>query len=191
MSLRLIRPWILFAAAALVACAPLEPAFASVDGDDDSAAGQEYQTKAAFLLKFPRFVEWPPRKFTQPDSPLIIGVVGTDPFGGLLDEQVQDLRINDRTVIVRHIASIPEMRKCHVIFVCRSESDRLGPILSEVRGDNVLTVGDTDKFINRGGMINFVMVGNTVRFQINDSAARRAGLKISSKLSVLALPAEP
>jgi hypothetical protein len=192
MSRRLIRSCALVAVAICLLVAPLAWAFASPDGDTDgdSGAAREYQIKAAFLFNFAKFVDWPPHKFNEPDSPLIIGIVGTDPFGELLEEAVQDNRIHDRTVTVRHIASMEELRKCHMIFVCRSEADRLGPILAEVRGDNVLTVGETDKFISHGGMINFVMVGDTVRFQINDSAARHAGLKISSKLSSLALPGE-
>jgi hypothetical protein len=177
------------AVAICLMAAPLARAFASADGDGDQG-GMEYQTKAAFLFNFAKFVNWPPHKFTQPDSPLIIGVIGSDPFGGLLEEQVQDQRINDRTVVVRHIQSIEELRKCHIVFVCRSEAERLGPILSVVRGDNVLTVGETDQFISRGGMINFVMVDGAVHFQINNNAARHAGLKISSKLSSLALPSE-
>ena len=190
MSSRLIRSWMLFAVAISLIVFLVPRTFGSPDGGDDSQGGMEYQTKAAFLFNFAKFVNWPPRKFTEPDSPLIIGVVGSDPFGGLLEEQVQDQRINDRTVIVRHIQSIQELRKCHIVFVCRSEAERLGPILAAVRGDNVLTVGETDQFIPRGGIINFVMIGPTVRFQINNSAARHAGLKISSKLSSLAIPAE-
>jgi hypothetical protein len=190
MSSRFIRSLALIVAAISLLVAPLAWAFASPDGDDDSQAGMEYQVKAAFLFNFAKFVDWPARKFTEADSPLIIGIVGSDPFGGLLEEAVQDKRINDRTVTVRHIGSMEELRKCHIIFVSRSEAERLGPILAEVRGDNVLTVGETDKFISHGGMINFVMVGDTVHFQINDSAARHAGLKISSKLSSLALPSE-
>ena len=188
MSSRFIRSSTLFAAAILLLIAPFALAFADPEDGGSQQGGQEYQDKAAFLCKFAKFVEWPQHKFTQTDSPLIIGIVGTDPFGGLLEEAAQDNRINDRTVTVRHIESMEELRKCHIIFVCRSESTRLGPILNEVRGDNVLTVGETDKFTSRGGMINFVMVGNAVRFQINDAAARHAGIKISSKLQILALP---
>jgi len=187
MSSRFIRLCALFAVATSLLFAPLVWAFGPQDGEDDGGASSEYQVKAAFLFNFAKFVDWPSRKFTEPDSPLIIGIVGSDPFGALLEEQVQDQRINDRIVVVRHIQSMEELRKCHMIFVCRSEADRLGPILSEVRGDNVLTVGETDKFISHGGMINFVVVDGNVHFQINDSAARHAGLKISSKLANLAL----
>lgn len=188
MSSRFIRSCVPFVVAIFLLAGPWAWAFAAPDGDDENPAGMEYQIKAAFLFHFAQFVDWPARKFTEPDSPLIIGIVGADPFGGLLEEAVQDKQILDHTVVVRHIDSMQELRKCHIIFVCRSEADRLAPILAEVRGDNVLTVGETDQFISRGGMINFVMVGDTVRFQINDSAARHAGLKISSKLSSLALP---
>jgi hypothetical protein len=176
----------LFGAVLLAVFAPL--AWALAAPDDDLEEGQEYQTKAEFLFSFAKFVSWPARKFNEPDSPLVIGVVGADPFGGLLEEAVQDHRINDRTVTVEHIESMEELRKCHIIFICRSETARLGSILAEVRGENVLTVGESDNFISRGGMINFVMVDNKVRFQINDSGARRAGLKMSSQLLALRVP---
>jgi hypothetical protein len=188
MSSRAIRSGALLGIVLFLFLAPFAWSFGSADGDDGGQAGIEYQTKAAFLFNFAKFVDWPPHKFNEPDSPLIIGIVGSDPFGGLLDEAVQGRQINDHSVLILHIETLEELRKCHMIFVCRSEAERLGPILSEVRGDNVLTVGETDKFISKGGIINFVMVGDTVRFQINDSAARHAGLKISSKLSSLALP---
>ena len=160
------------------------------DIDEDSVgSSREYQTKAAFLFNFAKFVEWPNHKFTQADSPLIIGVVGSDPFGGLLEEAAQDQRIDQRIIVVRHVDSREELRKCHIIFISRSETARFSSILSDVHSDCVLTVGESDKFINKGGMINFIMVGNMVRFEINDGAARHAGLKISSKLQQIALPA--
>lgn len=191
MSRRLIRSWVLVAITLSLMVAPLAWAFGSPEGEDmDGQGSMEYQVKAAFLFNFAKFVLWPPHKFNQPDSPLIIGIVGNDPFGGLLEEAVEGKQINDRSVMVQHIDTMEELRKCHMIFVCRSESDRLGPILAEVRGDNVLTVGETDKFISKGGMINFVMVGDKVRFEINNSAAWHAGLKISSQLSSVALPEE-
>jgi hypothetical protein len=166
---------------------PVARSFPTVDNDEIDQGPGEYQVKAAFLFNFAKFIDWPARKFIQPDSPLVIGIVGNDPFNGLLDEAVQGKCINDRAVLIKHIDTMEELRKCHILFVCRSEDDRIGPILKEVGSDNVLTVGETDKFVSHGGMISFVMVGDSVRFQINDNAARHAGLKISSKLSSLAL----
>jgi len=179
------RSWMLFAATVLLVIAPL--GWALADPDLEDTQGGQYQTKAEFLFNFAKFIDWPPRKFTG-DSPLVIGIVGADPFGGLLEEAAQDGHVNGRTVMVRHVEAMEEMRKCHIIFVCRSETSRLGPILSEVRGDNVLTVGESDNFIARGGMINFVTVGNRLRFQINNKEARHAGLKISAMLASEAVP---
>jgi hypothetical protein len=179
------RSWVLFAATVLLVIAP--PRWALADPDAEDSQGGQYQTKAEFLFDFAKFIDWPSRKFPA-DSPLVIGIVGADPFGGLLEEAAQDGHVNGRTVVVRHVEAMEEMRKCHIIFVCRSEASRLGPILSEVRGDNVLTVGESDNFISRGGMINFVMVGNRLRFEINNKEARHAGLKISAMLASEAVP---
>ncbi|SRR5581483_8423923 len=173
------RPWIL-AAFFFIAFIASRGCFAAETTD-------EYQKKAECLFNFAKFVQWPAHKFSQPDAPFILGVIGTDPFRGLLEEAVQDQRINDHVVVVKHITSMEEMRKCHLIFVSRSESARLGPILAQVRGENVLTVGETDKFLSRGGIINFVSIDNAVRFEISESAAHHAGLKISSRLMMLGI----
>jgi len=183
---RFLRSWPLLAAAIFLLIAPFGSVLA--DPDAEETQGGQYQTKAEFLFSFAKFIEWPLSKFTQPDSPLVIGIVGADPFGGLLEEAVQDGRINGRSVIIRHLDAMEEMRKCHILFICRSENSRLEPILSKARGENVLTVGESDNFISRGGMINFVMVGNRVRFEINNKAAKHANIKISSMLSSEAVP---
>ncbi len=155
-------------------------------GRAENPTALEYQVKAGFLFNFAKFIEWPPEKFPQSDSPLIIGVVGADPFGGILEEAVGDKTINNRRMVVKHVPIGDELKKCHLLFISGSEKDRLGAILAEVKGSNVLTVGETDKFLSRNGIINFVMVDNKVRFEINEAAASHAGLKISSKLLALA-----
>ena len=143
MSSRFIRPCALCVVAVILIVAPLAWGFAATDGDEQAQGGRNTRRRRRTYSILRN--SWSGRRVSlrQPNSPLIIGVVGTDPFGGLLEEQVQDQRINDRTVMVRHIESMEELRKCHIVFVCRSEAVRLGPILSEVRGDNVLTVGET------------------------------------------------
>jgi hypothetical protein len=165
--------------------APLAWAFADPDVDSGQS-GADYVKEVQFLFSFAKFVQWPSRKFTQPDSPLVIGIVGTDPsFGDLLSEATADKRIFDHTVIVRRVEDVGEWRKCHILFVSRSAAGRLASILSAVHNDNVLTVGESDKFISKGGIINFVMVGDQLKFQISDSAARHANLKIDSRLLAL------
>lgn len=151
--------------------------------------GGEYQIKAARLSSLARFVEWPPRRFPQPDSPFVLGVYGTDNITDLLREALQDRRIKDRPVMVRHLTTREELRGCHLLFISRSERDRLGPILGETRREGVLTVGETDNFLARGGVINLVPLGGVIRIQVNLEAARRERLTLSAKLLQLALPA--
>src|SRR5438874_13704538 len=149
---------------------------------------REFQKKAQFINSFTRFVDWPARKFAQPDSPFVIGVYGTDNISGLLQESIQDRQIKGRPVVVKHLLNKEELHACHVLFISRSERERIGPILGEVRRENVLTVGESDNFLGKGGIINFVNVGGQVRFQISTDAASREKLTVSSKLLQLAVP---
>lgn len=149
---------------------------------------REFQKKAEFISSFARFVEWPARKFPQADSPFVIGVFGTDNITALLQEMIQDRQIKGRPTVIKRLMNKEELHACHVLFVSRSERDRLGPILGEVRRENVLTVGECDNFLGKGGVINFVTVGGQVRFQISTEAAVREKLSVSSKLLQLAVP---
>ncbi|HEY9509510.1 MAG TPA: YfiR family protein [Verrucomicrobiae bacterium] len=149
----------------------------------------EYQLKAAFLFNFAKFVDWPPAAFTNSTAPFVIGVLGQDPFGKDLENTVRNKSIGGHAIVARAVASIPDARQCQILFVSNSESKRLREILDGLRGASVLTVGENEKFFVAGGMVNFVVEGRKIRFQINDAAAKAAGLKISSKLLSLALPA--
>ncbi|TCO87035.1 uncharacterized protein DUF4154 [Chthoniobacter flavus] len=149
---------------------------------------REFQKKAEFINSFTKFVEWPARKFAQPDSPFVIGVYGADNISALLQESIQERLIKGRPVVIKHLLNKEELHSCHVLFISRSERDRLGPILAEVRRENVLTVGECDNFLEKGGVINFVTVGGQVRFQISTDAAAREKLSVSSHLLQLALP---
>lgn len=152
------------------------------------AAAPEYDLKAAFLFNFAKFVEWPESAFAGERAPLTICVYGDDPFGSTLDEVVQGERVGERTLLVQRPGSPDGLGGCHVLFVSRSEKDRLGEVMSQVRDKPVLTVSDTDGFLRAGGVINFVLEGNKVRFLIDQEAAGRSELKISSKLMRLAVP---
>jgi len=143
----------------------------------------EYEVKAAFLFNFTKFVEWPPAAFGDEHSLLKICVLGENPFGKTLRSLMGDEVGGRRLSLVLHPESL---ETCHVLFVSRSERERLGPILASVRNAPVLTVGDTPGFIDQGGMINFILEGSKVRFDVNQEAAERAGLKISSRLLALA-----
>lgn len=144
-------------------------------------AASEYQVKAAFLYNFAKFVDWPGDAFKS-GGPFVIGVVGDDPFGSDLDDTVSGKSIDDRRIEVKRFKRVSDIQSCHILFVCRSEKSRVDKILDKVSGSRTLTVGDMGQFLQRGGMINFIMEDQKVRFEINADSAQRAGLKISSKL---------
>ena len=147
-----------------------------------AAALSEYQLKAVFLYNFAQFVDWPPRAFSNEQSPLVIGVLGEDPFGASLDEAVRGETVNGRSLVVQRFHRVEEVGACHVLFVSRSESGRLEHILARLRGRSILTVSDADGFTEFAGMIRFVTENNKIRLRINVEAARAADLTISSKL---------
>src|SRR5213078_1103957 len=113
-------------------------------------------------------------------------IIGEDPFGEALEATVKNKSINGHSFAIKRIRSFSEFRSCHILFISSSERRRLPDILKAVSGASVLTVSETDRFIQAGGMINFFMEGNKVRFEINNEPAKRAGLRISSKLLNLA-----
>ncbi len=149
---------------------------------EPSRYSREYQIKAAFLFNFARFVEWPAAAFGSSDSPLSLCVLGEDPFGSALDETVRGEKVRDRRLEVRRTSEVVDLDACQLVFVSASERSRLAEILSALGSRSVLTVGEVEEFAARGGVINFVLVDNRVRFEINPGAAKRSGLKISSEL---------
>jgi len=146
-------------------------------------AVDEYRVKALFLVNFARFVEWPA---DAPQDPIVIGIIGQDPFGRWLDDAVRGTKVNGHELVVRRLRNAEDARKCRIVFVAGSESSGLQPILDALKGAPVLTIGDTEGFAELGGVINLRLEDNRVRFDINQDAARRAGLTVSSKLLSLA-----
>jgi hypothetical protein len=148
-------------------------------------AAPEYDVKAAFLFNFTKFVEWPPSAFADEHSPLKICVLGENPFGKALRVLTKE-EVGGRRLSLMHLDKLNSLETCHVLYVSRSERDRLPQVLAGLHSAPVLTVGDTAGFTGQGGMINFILEGSKVRFDVNQEAAERAGLKISSRLLALA-----
>ena len=151
-------------------------------GRAQDAQPTEYQLKAALIFNFAKFVEWPPAAFADAASPIVIGILGDNPFDEALARTVRGKAINNRPLVVQEFRSASEATNCHVLFICNSEKKRLPEILKSLQGTRALTVGETDRFTESGGMINFFEEGKKIRFQINLDAARSAGLKVSSRL---------
>jgi hypothetical protein len=142
----------------------------------------EYRVKAAFLFNFAQFVEWPASAFADEKAPLVIGVLGQDPFGPFLDGLVQGEKIGQHPIVVRRLPDDGNPAECHILFAGATAAGRLERMIVQLKGRGVLTVGDTDHFSRAGGMVRFVTEQGKIRLRINVSAAQDAGLVISSKL---------
>ena len=146
----------------------------------------EYDLKAAFLFNFAKFIDWPGGSFPSPQTPFTICVLGRDPFGHALDDDLHGKMIRDQPLAVRRLKDKTEARSCQMVFVSSAESVHLTELLESLRGASVLLVGETSGFAAAGGTIELTVEDNRVRFTINVDAAGRAGLTFSSKLLALA-----
>ena len=155
-------------------------------GAADEYRADEYRIKAAFLYNLAKFVEWPAQAFKNPSDPIVIGVLGKNPFGNALVEEVSGKILGGRAFQVREVTDTQQAAGCQIVFVSSSERKRLGPLFSRIGNSAVLTVGDTANFVSEGGIINFKIDAGSVRLQINVEAARKQQLRISAKLLSLA-----
>jgi hypothetical protein len=145
----------------------------------------EYKVKAAFLYNFTKFVEWPTEATTDSGATFNLCVLGEDPFGKTFDS-IQGEKIVNKKLVINRFKELHDIEKCRILFISESEEERLTQILKSLKGLHILTVSDTEGFAQQGVIINFYLEQNKVRFEINVDAARRSGLKISSKLLNLA-----
>lgn len=142
----------------------------------------EYQVEAALLLNFAEFIQWPANTFPNPKSPLVVGLIGDDPFGSVLDNTFAGSKIDGHPIVVRRVRLIDDLKTCQMVFISRSEKDRLGEILSSLDTLPIVTVSEIDGFCWRGGIINFYISDNRVRFEVNLAVARKVHLKLRAEL---------
>jgi hypothetical protein len=145
----------------------------------------ESEIKAAFMYNFAKFVQWPDAAFAQPQSPLVLCVMGEDGFGPALDT-VDHKLAQGRELQVRRRVRLEDAKSCHILFVAESERARLAAVLHSVSGSSVLTVSDIDRFAELGGVIGLYNVDNKLRFSINPEQAHSASLQVNSQLLKLA-----
>jgi hypothetical protein len=146
----------------------------------------EYKLKAAYLLNFVRFSKWPTNSFAAADAPLVIGVLGENPFDTALGEIVRGRIVNGRTVVVKRVATAQEAKLCQVVFIPASEQANLPRHLETLRDAPVLTIGENADFLDDGGIIRFFIQQNKIRFDINKAQADATGMQIDSQLLSLA-----
>ncbi len=137
----------------------------------------ELHVKAAYLFNFGRYVSWP-----QEGGDVVIGVLGPDPIVDVIEKTVTGKTINGRTYRVKVFVSAEQMERCDILFLPHSTGNHTHSILTALSGKPILTVSDVENFASWGGMIEFLLIDDTLKFDINLEAAGRAGLRISSEL---------
>jgi YfiR/HmsC-like len=157
----------------------------AISGASMVRAQSEEDIKAAFLLNFARYVEWPTNAFTSPESPVLICMFASEGFGSVVTSTVDGKTVGSRPVEVLDVASATNAGDCHILFI-GGEARSATSVLGSLSDASVFTVGNDEGFAKAGGVANFFRSENRIRFEINPGAAETAGLKISSRLLRLA-----
>jgi hypothetical protein len=144
------------------------------------------EVKAAFLLNFTKFVQWPADAFANATSPFVIGIVGNDTVGDSLRETIPGKAVNGHELRLRRVSASDDLAQLHMLFITKSDDIRVSDILARVSARAILTIGDAAGFCSSGGAIQIDVDDSQVRFEVNLDATQRSRLEVSSKLLTLA-----
>lgn len=151
-----------------------------------AAPDREHRVKAVFLFNFAQFVVWPDSVFQDSTAPLVVGILGDDPFNSYLDDVVRGEKVARRPIQIKRFRRIEDVKDCQVLFISSSEARRMNEILPALKQKRILTVGESEPFFAHGGMVNFVTEAGKIRLRINLGEVQESGLVVSAKLLRLA-----
>ena len=157
--------------------------------ENGEARRDDNQTKAQMICAFLKNTRWPQRKLAGDGAPLVIGIFGSDTISAQLGEMIGDIRINGRPVVITHVTEKEDLATCHLVFVSGSDPAHVSTVLKETRHENVLTVGETDDFLKRGGVIEFYKdADGRIRYDTDQGNARRERLTLGGFLLKVSKP---
>jgi hypothetical protein len=160
-----------------------------IAGSSSSSAQEstasEYEIKAAYLINFPKYAEWPAEAFAAADSPIVIAVLGETKMTEEVQKIIEDRTVNGRKIVLKHLAFGEDLGACHILFIPAPELQRSRNLLAKLKR-GVLTIGESNDFFDQGGIINLALRNQTIELEVNLTAARNAGIKFSSKFLRLA-----
>jgi hypothetical protein len=168
----------LFALLALLAA----PVLAEPDSEASLPPSVEYQIKADFVYTVAKFVEWPDKAFAGPGAPLTFGIVGSDVVADAISVALRGKKVHERPIRTVRITDLRRALECQIVYVSESDPARVKVLLDEVGSANILTVGESGDFADRGGILGIRMRDTLVQFEVNMRSAERAGITISSKI---------
>jgi hypothetical protein len=142
----------------------------------------EYELKAVAFQKLSLFIEWPGNVFANNDSDFIIAVLGKNPFGKILEQTYNNVRIKNRNVKIIYCKDLEQLMPCHLLFISETSISQLEKILAKVRSKPVLTIADSEGFAEEGCDINIFNNSGRLRFEINQKVMESTGFTIDYKL---------
>ncbi len=145
--------------------------------------GQESNLKAAFIYNFTKYIDW---DNVDSDNKFIIGILGSSPLDGPINEIAKTNFIKNKKIILKHFSNVEDISYCHILFIPRGNGTPLQSILEKVN-KGVLTISEERGFAQQGSAINFVVNNDKLKFEINLKALNAAGLKAGSQLLKLAV----
>ena len=152
----------------------------------DAPVRKEHELKAAFLYNFTKFVEWPTNSFSDNNAPFVVAVAGESPCRAELDKIAKERKVNGRNLVIKSVTTPEAVAGAHALFIPATQDLRVKDWLDAVRNRNVLTVGESDLFRKHGGIINFLLEGEKICFEVNMDEANATPLKVSAQLQKLA-----
>lgn len=180
-----------FAVCRAIALLALLAAMVGVKQNARAEVSREYQLKAVFLFRFAQFTTWPTNSFATTNAPIVIGILGANPFGSALAEAVHGEMVEGRPLVLRYYNRVEEIKTCHILFISQSEARNLGRIVNDLKGRPILTASDIIEAARHGVMVQFVTEFNKIHLRINLKAVQAAKLDISSKVLHLAQIFDP
>jgi hypothetical protein len=157
----------------------------------DAAPALENRVKAAYLYRFAEYVEWPDGAFARRDTPVTIGVLGSESLADELTQAVVGRMVNDRPVTVKRLKASEPLAGVHVLFIGKAERARLNQLAQGAQPHSILTVTESEGALAQGSVINFIVADRRVRFEISLDSAEKSKLKLSSRLLAVAQQVRP
>ena len=163
--------------------------FAQTKAHAGNSNPREYEIKMAFIYNFAKYVTWPEKTFVDKNEPLVLCILGHNPFSKH-SKKIEGKLVHKHKLKIRTISDFQKINECHLLYISPSESEKIDEIQSFLKSKSILTISDMDNFTNIGGMIELIVQDGKIRFIINPKAAEQAGLEISSQLLKLAIIAK-
>lgn len=172
---------------ALLACGLLQALTPETRAQGTRKPETPFEIRACFLINFALYTEWPKEAFADASSPFVFGILGKDPFEKDIDI-VKNSLVKGRKLEIRHCSGIKDALGCQLLYISNSETHRVVEIMKALENTSILTVAEMDGFLDKGGMLNFIVKKKTrpgygnLGYEVNQAAADKARLRINSYL---------